>query len=284
MDVLPALAAHYAQPNPALLRAAADRPRAPRTRLAGEQSEWCALIRRLASKSMVVFTTRPAVICGAFGTPKSPPGSGIRFIIDARPANALFVEPPHVELPTPDLLARLVTDGRADRKLFVAKVDLDNFYHRIRIPAWLQRYMALPPVLASDVGLAAQYGANTRIYPCCTTLPMGWSHSVFLAQAAHENIVNHICPSLQPADRITAHTDLRVDRVRHQISIDDLNIFGPTREAVRAAQNEYVGAIRGVTRLVVKDPKVVAPTEHGVTYISSQVPDGFTMRTMIRFC
>jgi len=37
--------------------------------------------------------------------------------------------------------------------LYVAKVDLDNFYHRLRIPVWMQQYFALPPVPAAAFGL-----------------------------------------------------------------------------------------------------------------------------------
>lgn len=267
LDVLPpALAARYAQPSAELLRAASERPRAPRTRLAGSQPEWSALVRRLADRGMVEFTDRPIVHNGAFGTPKNDDTD--RFIIDARPANTWFVEPPHTELPTPNLLAQLATDGGAD--LFVAKVDLDNFYHRIRLPAWLRPYMALPPVRAGDVGLADRYGGtDVLVYPCAVTLPMGWSHSVFLAQAAHEHILNTLT-GLRRADRISAHTDPRVDRLRHQVYIDDLNLFGTDRAEVDAAQREYVAAIRALG-LVVKQSKVVAASADGVECVGLEV-------------
>src|SRR5690348_7778319 len=94
----------------------------------------------------------------------------IRLIIDARPANHAFVEPPHVSLPTPDLLSRLSVP--ADRKLFVAKSDLSDFFYRFRIPEWMRPYFALPAVLSQELGLTAQYGSGVRVYPCLTVLAM----------------------------------------------------------------------------------------------------------------
>ena len=213
LDLLPPdVAARYARPDPSLLLAAHERAQPPRVRMAATRREWTALVQRLAARGMIDFTTEPVVVCGAHAVPKSDTTD--RFIIDARPANTHFVESPDTKLPTPDLLARLVTDARAGRRVHVAKVDLDNFYHRLRIPQWLRPYFALKPVRAGDVGLAERYGgANVLIYPCCATLPMGWSHSVYLAQAAHEHLLN-TRTLLQPCDRITADNDARVDRTR----------------------------------------------------------------------
>ena len=97
---------------------------------------------------MVVLSAHAKVVNGLFGVPKDQ--DSLRLIIDARPANAAFIEPPHVDLPTPDLFAQLQS---SDEPLYVAKVDLDNFYHRLRIPVWMQQYFALPPVPAAAFGL-----------------------------------------------------------------------------------------------------------------------------------
>ena len=183
---------------------------------------YVSLIRRMSALGMVDFTTAPKVVNGVFGVPKD--GDSQRLIIDARPANAVFVDPPKVSLPTPDLLSQMVAPS--DTPFYVAKVDLDNFYHRLTLPVWMRSYFALPSVCASDVGLGHVYGDHTRIHPCCTTLPMGWSHSVYLAQTAHEHLLD-TKTDLQPADRITSTSDLNIDRTRHQVYIDDLNLFGP---------------------------------------------------------
>src|SRR3954470_8167742 len=97
----------------------------------------------------------------------------------------MFVTPEKVVLPTPDLLTQL--SARPDEPTYVAKVDLDNFYHRLLLPEWMRPFLALPAVRAGDVGVGAEFGADTMVHPCCNTLPMGWSHSVFISQAAHEN-------------------------------------------------------------------------------------------------
>ena len=130
---------------------------------------------------MVEFTTEPKCVNGVFATPKS---DGMqRLVVDGRPANARFAPSPSMELPTPDLLAKL--EVPEEETLYVAKSDLDNFYHRLRLPKWLRPYFALPPVRAGDIGLDG-FAPDALVYPCCTTLPMGWSHSAYLAQAAHE--------------------------------------------------------------------------------------------------
>ena len=51
-------------------------------------------------------------------------------------------------------------------------------------------FFALPCVLAEEVDLQDIYGVGTAIFPCIKTLPMGFSHAVFLAQAAHEHILD----------------------------------------------------------------------------------------------
>lgn len=266
LSILPStLAQSYDRPSESLFRPISDRPRAPRTRLCAEQSEWEKLVNRMKAAGMIGFTTQPKVVCGVFAVPKDE--SVDRLIIDARPANSIFVEPEPVKLPTPDLLANLCVDS--SRRLFVAKVDLDNFYHRLRLPDWMRPYFALPPVSASAVGMADQFGAGTMVYPCCATLPMGWSHSVLLAQTAHEHVLNTLT-SLQQSSRITTTNDTVVDRVRHQVYIDDLNIFGYDADEVRKVQDEYVGVVESLG-LVVKPSKVVRPTASGVECVGLEV-------------
>ena len=75
---------------------------------------------------------------------------------------------------------------------------------------------------------------------------MGWSHSVFAAQQSHEHTVNARCTLLRPEDRITTHTDNRLDRTRHLIYIDDVILLGPQRHLVAAAQDQYVGVVDAV--------------------------------------
>lgn len=265
----PDLATKYADPS-RVLAPGPSQPGAatagPRGRLFGSRVEWTKLVRRLKSLGMVDFTCDPAAVCGVFCTDKAE--SMLRFIIDARSANKLFAEPERVELPTPDLMAALATDP--SKPLYVAKVDLDNFYHRIRIPEWMRRYFSLPPVRAGDLGLEDRFcGADVMVYPCCATLPMGWSHSVLLAQRAHEHLLSTQV-GLSPTDRISRSTDLRVDRTRHQVYVDDLALLGYDPSALRATQDRYIDVAER-NGFVVKRSKVVRPSCVGVDVVGLEV-------------
>jgi hypothetical protein len=257
----PHIAKRYAEPNDSLFRPASDQLPSPPPRRVASAAEWSLTVRRLLAADMVDFTVRPAVVNGVFAVTKD--ATADRFIVDARPANSVFAEPPPVQLPTPDLLARLVADP--SRPLYVAKVDLDNFYHRLRLPAWLHPYFALPPVRAGDVGVGDRFGADTLVFPCCKTLPMGWSHSVLLAQLAHEHFLD-TSTDLQRCDRITADNDPLLNRTRTQVYIDDLIIFDTDPERLRRAQDAYIAAVTQLG-LVVKLSKVVKPSCDGVECI-----------------
>ena len=264
MDILPrALAAAYADPT-ALLLPREGRARAPRTRLCGTPREWAALVRRMMAIDMIDFTTDPKAVSGIFCVAKD--GGKLRLIMDARPVNVMFVEPEPVKLPTPDLTAALTTDP--SRPLYAAKVDLDNFFYRLEMPRSWWPYFALPAVDAADVGVAARFGAR-KVYPVCKRLPMGWSHSPRLAQAAHEHVID-TRTDLRPEDRICADNDTVVDRERHQQYIDDLILFGYDPVRLAAAQQRYIEAIRRVG-LVVKDSKVVPPSCDGVVCLGLEV-------------
>lgn len=261
LSVLPnELVSFYERESPALVTPVERRAAAPRAVLCASDGDYAHLIHRMHSIGMVDFTLSPAVVNGVFAVPKGDDAQ--RLIIDARPANAAFCEPPEIKLPTPDLLSDLIVDP--SRPLYVAKIDIDNYYHRLKLPVWMRRYFALPSVRAGDVhpALAAKYGPETRIFPCCTTLPMGWSHSVFLAQRAHEHLANTRTP-LRPSDRITEENDRTIDRCRHLIYIDDVNLFSYDRDELRRVQSEYE-AIMNDIGLHVKPTKVVAPTCYGV--------------------
>ena len=231
-----------------------------RAAVCGTYEEYVKLVRRMRDIKMLGFLRKDEVrtVCGLFGVPKDD--GMIRLIIDARPANAVFKEPPKVNLPTPDLLTRLRV--RSDRLLFIAKIDVDNFYHRLAIPDWLQPYFALPAVRASDVGLAHAVGSDV-VYPCCLTLPMGWTHSVFLAQAAHEHFIDSHTTKLRDAERLTrsdAHNLCLVDELCYTCYIDDITIFSTNPAAANSAIDEYLERANAA-HLKVKLSKLVRPTE-----------------------
>jgi hypothetical protein len=223
----------------------------------GSHDEYIKFLRNADGRGMLTYTTDPAVVVGLFTVDK--PDGKLRLILDGRPANDVFAEPPAVELPTPDLFARL--QAPRGRKLWVAKTDLSDFFYRFRTPAWMHRYFALPAVHAAEIGKDGEFG-NIRIFPCLAVLAMGWSHSVFATQRVHEHLLNSL-ERFKPADRITRDNDLRVDRVRHAVYIDDLVIIGLQPHEVDAAQDEYLRAVRS-RKLPVKDSKVIRASADGV--------------------
>jgi len=135
LDLLPPdLRASYAEPA-SLFRP----PDAPPVHAGAvpirDREQYERLIVRMRAAGMVTFTTSPKVVNGVFTVPKDVDKQ--RLIIDARRANALFVDAPHTDLPTPDLLSRLTVDAATATPLYVGGDDVDNFYHRLRLPGYL---------------------------------------------------------------------------------------------------------------------------------------------------
>ena len=279
----PHVAAYYSTPNACLrvpappLPGAPRPPRLPQPRVYAERKEYVALVKKMLSCGMVTLTAvKPRVINGLFGVAK--PDGKIRLIIDARHANRIFAEPPHVELPTPTLLGNM--EAPPDRKLYVAKCDLSDFFYRFRIPLWMQQFFGLPSLTAAELGLQHVHGASAVLWPMFTCVAMGWSHSVYLTQTAHEHILD-TSTRLKRRDRITATSDLRIDRLRHLIYIDDLNIFGTVRDEVKAALVEYI-AVTDARDLPAKPSKIQWPSCEGVECIGIDV-DGTKHTAGVRF-
>jgi hypothetical protein len=289
----PHLASVYSQPH-LLLRPPAVKLHRRRA-FKCDNHQYKELLLRMISRNMIAFTTDPLVVNGLFGVPKDN-GESIRLIIDARPVNSMFIDSPPVSLPTPDLIASL--NVQRDTVLHAAKIDLDNFYHRIRLPKVWWRYFCLPCVRAGDIGLN-NYSPDMWVYPMCTSLPMGFSHSVFLAQAVHEHIIDTRVPLLaresrivrQPFDYLQAATvsndgityyplctstlpsptgDFIVNRVRHSVYIDDLNIYHHDPIIINAAMDQYLSVMISVG-LPAKPSKVVRPTADGLDCLGIHV-------------
>jgi hypothetical protein len=261
LDLLPpSLASLYSSPA-SLLRPTPLRSRIRPAAFCASRSDYIDLIRRLLHLGMVCLKPDVFVVNGVFAVEKD--ADSLRLIIDARPANAIFNDPPSAKLPTPDLFAQL--QAPSDTPLWVAKVDLDNFYHRFLLPEWMQPFFGLPPVSAAEVGLP---GAGL-LYPCCTTLPMGWSHSVYVAQAAHEHILNTYT-HLPPSNRIASSSDLLLDRPRHAVYIDDLILFGTNRQELTDLQSHYLNVVSSLG-LPAKPSKVVLPSCDGVECLGLEV-------------
>lgn len=244
----PDLAAVYST-SAALLRQ--EPLSAPKPCVLVKKGDYLTLVQRLSRCAMIAFIDNPKAVNGLFAVPKD---DGMqRLVIDARPACAHFLPPASVSLPTADLIAELELPSCFE--LEMAQDDVSNYFWNFRQFDWAVQYFALPPVRACDVGLKG----DRLVYPALTVLPMGWSHSVLLAQSAHRHII-YSSTSLRPEDELIRGNDQRLDRLRHTICVDDVCFFdrkGSGRVAV--AQREYHAAMAAKS-LPLKLSKRVLPT------------------------
>lgn len=227
----------------------------PSAKVLGSQQQYTRLIQRMYEVGMVGFTTRPLCVNGVFAVPKADGAQ--RIIIDAQPCNLHFREPPYVRLPSPTHLARLRVDSSAT--LHLAKLDLSNFYHHIQLPRWMQPYFSLPAVHVRHISaeLTQRHG-DIEMHPMCTTLPMGFSHSVYIAQQIHNNVL-YKDTTLKETDNILQRQTPHLSAAIHMLYIDDNCILGTSAEEVTAQYHACIAAYT-TAGLQVKPEKCTATT------------------------
>lgn len=189
------------------------------------------------------------------------------------------MRPAPVILPSPSHVTALRVQDARDH-LWVAKLDLSNFYHQLALPQWIRPYFALPALTAEEIeGIdntyvsdALRQGSSTTrvsIHPCCATLPMGFSHSVFLAQSIHEHVL-YESGAVQPADNIVFLASPYVDRPLHGLYVDDCVLFGTEQHRLLLVYRRVVDAYRA-KRLPPKTAKCVEPTLQPVTVLGMDI-------------
>ena len=257
------LAADYAHPSQLLRDPIAvdilnlTRPLAP-PRVSGSRAEYILLLQRMQRVGMIAFTRAPKAVNGLFAVVKDADSE--RLIIDAQPANRLFADPPHVSLPNPSHLVQIQL--RAGSKLHLGKSDLSNFYHQLRLPEAWQPYFCLPPLTLPEcklLGLKCD-ASLPPLHPMCVTMPMGFSHAVFLAQRAHEHVLYRHAhtaeqqqpnsqlaappPALDPLDNLLRMESPLLDRCIHGLYIDDLWLMSPSFEDIDVQYRACLAAYR----------------------------------------
>ncbi len=235
-------------------------------RILGEPTEYIKLIKRMYDVGMIAFHTTAVAVNGIFCVHKSD--TTLRCIIDARIANQHFSIPPDVALPTPSNLASLHISPTDT--MYMGKMDLSNFYHHLGLPTWMQPYFALPPVPVADIdiNLIQQYG-DTKLYPCCTTLPMGFSHAVYIAQQVHNNVL-YRSSALNPAHNILNITVPTLTTPVHMLYIDDNAIIGVNKQQV---QEQYIKCITAYHQalLQVKPEKCTETTSEPIQVLGVMI-------------
>lgn len=245
LDFLPSdLRARYSAPSPAIL---AEVPplrsnfAGPTPRVFGARREYVALLARMHDIRMLDWRRQVRAVAGVFSVPK--PEGRQRPIINCEQANGVWRDPDKVILAGPDAIGELeVPEGKT---LFVAQSDISNFFHRILLPEWMVPYFALPRVRVSELPFPLPgFGPDEFVYPCCRTLPMGWTHSPLLAQHVHQTVVSR-CPSFHASAQLLPAGFRDLASPRHLIYLDDFNIFGvgcPDR--LNEMLDEYLSVLR----------------------------------------
>lgn len=214
-----------------------------------QPGKYVELIHRLERIGIVALSQdRPHVVNGIFGVPKSDDKQ--RLIIDAQRANLYFSKCPDIELPNPGDLVNLCMVH--SRRLYMSKADMDNFYHRLLLPDWLTTYFGLPSVVIE----------GRRHWPRMRVLPMGWSHSVFLAQTAHEHLIDSRV-GLSTHERLGMNHPAILGEFSHGEYVDDYFSLGTNPDRARHALEKVVSTCRKIhldtnrKKLVTPGPRVV---------------------------
>ena len=172
-------------------------------------------IADLNRRGLLRWTRRPRCQVGLFFVEKDN-GKRLRLILDARPANELFVAPPGVSLLSAEGLSRIEfelpedVDPRGPEAqellkgmgLHIGLADVKDCFHRMRLPRWLSDFFCLPEVPAFVLGVEGQcwegrpLDRHDLVSPCWGVFPMGFTWSLWAAQRTNEYLVPVACPRL----------------------------------------------------------------------------------------
>ena len=168
-------------------------------------------IQKLHSIEYLEYTLSPVQHAGVFFVWKSD-RQKIRMIVDARPANCEFADPPGVSLATAETFSKFEVECDSgtppnDFGLFVGLSDVKDCFHRIKQPRWLSKHFCFLPIEARHVGLTGhwlegrQLSSSDLIYPMPGSLCMGFTGSLFFAQRINEAMMDRV-DTLEGSTRI----------------------------------------------------------------------------------
>lgn len=247
-------------------------------RVAGSRHEYVQLIKRMRQQGMTGVTSTPKCVNGVFAVAKDADAD--RVIVDAQPANRLFIDSPHVALPNPSHLAQLRVPKGA--RMSTGKSDFSNYYHQLGLPTWMVDYFALPPLSAVEWrSIGVDCSSDVPQYPVCLTVPMGWSHAVYLANTAHEHVV-YSSGALRREDNLLHLADptLSAHAVVHGIIIDDMFMHSLDQRLACDAFARVLDAYRAAG-FVVKPSKVVWPSPSPIKVLGFMIERGLDSHTRI---
>jgi len=201
--------------------------------------QYAATVARLMVSGMAELSAEPTgnPPLGLFAVPKRDSALQ-RLIVDARPSNFRFHDPPYEHTGGDDLTRIHVLP---DHVLEAAKVDLADFFHTIRVPESARVHFGLRPLPAVSLkGLgvdvpAEAVDAQGNTHPRLTTCPMGWKPAPAVAQASNEAVLygaqgtgsakaRELVPVVDLAARLSSRRVPEGQRP-HALVIDDLLLF-----------------------------------------------------------
>ena len=221
------------------------------------KKEYNALVKKLTDIGYFNFTTVPECFVGIFFVWKSS-RTKLRMITDARLANAKFRDAPPVSLMTAEGLGRIEIEFGEEVSsqqqlveqlaIHVGLSDVENCFHRLRVPLWLSRFFCWEAVPAKVVGLAGhQLEGKTlspldAVFPCAGSLCQGFSWALFFAQRANEQMCLQVPPLLGAPlchDRGSPIV-LRIgskdpECMHYYVYVDNLGVVDVNKERVKAA-------------------------------------------------
>ena len=186
-------------------------------------------------------------------------------ITDARGPNAVFKVPPGVNLVTGEGLGKIEVELPSEAHLHsgfgfklslaLGLLDVQDCFHRDRVPISLARYFCWEPVPAKLVGLEGHWvegkllGPLDAVYPCAGSLCQGFSWSLYFAQRANERTARQT-GSLRDAGILQDRGEAPVFRpssspskIYFYIYVDNIGVLcccvGPVKRAVKQLKHLF---------------------------------------------
>ncbi|CAK0848864.1 unnamed protein product, partial [Prorocentrum cordatum] len=173
----------------------------------------------------------------------------LRLILDTRCVDSLFVKPKHAHLPLPAAWAAVRT--RADAPLYLAQMDVNSAFFRVRAPPGLSKFFRLPPV---DVDAqravnptAAQGLSGKRATPRLSVLAMGWSWSLYFCQemVSTATMSAGFLDSDMLLDKRESPNfrELELSTTKAAVYVDNVGVFGQDKSSVDNQSHEVLSAL-----------------------------------------
>ena len=133
-------------------------------KLAGHRPSYLEFVRDLHSRGLIVYLGSAKCHVSTFFIRKKD--GRLRWLVDARTASQRFRKPPPVALCTSESFSRLELGAAANSAAsdassqapWFSSVDVEDCFHRCRLPEWMWSYFALSPRTAAEAGLTELNG------------------------------------------------------------------------------------------------------------------------------